>query len=102
MLEPDRIIAYIGLVYVWIKKPLLHYFYCNNNMLFMFFLMLQHTGDLGNITANEEGRAIFYLKDKSINVSHLIGRSVGVTEHEDSCSKAKINKSKIEENNEKA
>lgn len=64
--------------------------------------MLQHTGDLGNITANEEGRAIFYLKDKSIHVSHLIGRSVGVTEHEDRCGQAKINVSGTEGNNEKA
>jgi copper chaperone for superoxide dismutase len=60
--------------------------------------MLQHTGDLGNITANEEGRAIFYFKDKLINVSNLIGRSIGITEHEDDCGRTRINKSEIDGN----
>jgi len=60
--------------------------------------MLQHTGDLGNITANEDGRAIFYFKDKLINVSHLIGRSVGITENEDDCGKTRINTSNIDGN----
>ncbi|CAI6365935.1 unnamed protein product [Macrosiphum euphorbiae] len=58
----------------------------------------RHTGDLGNITANEDGRAIFYFKDKLINVSHLIGRSVGITENEDDCGKTKINTSNIDGN----
>ncbi|XP_025410506.1 copper chaperone for superoxide dismutase isoform X3 [Sipha flava] len=58
----------------------------------------RHTGDLGNITANEEGRAIFYFKDKLINVSNLIGRSIGITEHEDDCGRTRINKSEIDGN----
>jgi len=60
--------------------------------------MFQHTGDLGNIIANKEGRAIFYFKDRIINVSHLIGRSVGVTEWEDDCGESKINTSKLDGN----
>lgn len=60
--------------------------------------MLQHTGDLGNITADEKGRAIFYFKDKIINVSQLIGRSVGITEYEDDCGKTNVNTSKIDGN----
>lgn len=60
--------------------------------------MFQHTGDLGNITANEEGRAMFYFKDKLINVSQLIGRSIGVTEHEDDFGSTDLNTSKIDGN----
>lgn len=60
--------------------------------------MFQHTGDLGNIIANEEGRAVFYFVDKSINVSQLIGRSVGVTEKEDDFGRTKINTSEIDGN----
>jgi len=63
-----------------------------------FILILQHTGDLGNVTANEDGRAIFYFKDKLINVSHLIGRAVGITENEDDCGRTKINTSDIDGN----
>lgn len=63
-----------------------------------FIFILQHTGDLGNITANEDGRAIFYFKDKLINVSHLIGRAVGITENEDDCGKTKINTSDVDGN----
>lgn len=58
----------------------------------------RHTGDLGNITANKEGRAVFYFKDKLINVSNLIGRSVAVTEHEDDCGKTKTNTSELDGN----
>uniref|UniRef100_A0A2S2NRQ3 Superoxide dismutase copper chaperone n=1 Tax=Schizaphis graminum TaxID=13262 RepID=A0A2S2NRQ3_SCHGA len=61
-------------------------------------LNFRHTGDLGNITANEDGRAIFYFKDKLINVSHLIGRAVGITENEDDCGRTKINTSEIDGN----
>lgn len=60
--------------------------------------MFQHTGDLGNITANKEGRAIFYFKDKLINVSQLIGRSIGVTENEDDLGSTNVNTSKIDGN----
>lgn len=60
--------------------------------------MFQHTGDLGNITANEEGRAIFFFKDRCINVPQIIGRSVGITEHEDDCGRTKINTSQIDGN----
>lgn len=61
-------------------------------------MMLQHTGDLGNITANKEGRAVFYFKDNLINVSNLIGRSVAVTEFEDDCGKTNTNTSKLDGN----
>lgn len=60
--------------------------------------MFQHTGDLGNIIANEEGTAKFFFKDKCINVPTIIGRSIGVTEHEDDCGRTKINKSQIDGN----
>lgn len=65
---------------------------------YLFELLLQHTGDLGNITANEEGRAVFYFKDRVINTSQIIGRSVGITEHEDDYGRTGINTSDIDGN----
>ncbi|XP_067013336.1 copper chaperone for superoxide dismutase [Anabrus simplex] len=44
---------------------------------------MRHAGDLGNITADENGRATFRLTDRVLKVWDLIGRSVAVTEKED-------------------
>lgn len=43
----------------------------------------RHAGDLGNIIANDEGRAKFRFIDKVLTVSEIIGRSVVVTERAD-------------------
>lgn len=45
--------------------------------------MLQHAGDLGNITAGPDGRATFRLTDRFIKVWDVIGRSVVVTDGAD-------------------
>ncbi|XP_046387793.1 copper chaperone for superoxide dismutase isoform X2 [Ischnura elegans] len=43
----------------------------------------RHVGDLGNVIADENGRATFRLVDNLIKTWDLIGRSVAVTEGED-------------------
>ncbi|XP_046985626.1 copper chaperone for superoxide dismutase [Schistocerca americana] len=43
----------------------------------------RHAGDLGNISANSEGRAVFRFTDSVLKVSDVIGRSVAVTDSED-------------------
>ncbi|XP_050430257.1 copper chaperone for superoxide dismutase [Adelges cooleyi] len=58
----------------------------------------RHTGDLGNIIADEKGRANFYFKDDVLNVSNLIGRSVAVTENEDDCGKTENSRSQVDGN----
>ncbi|KAG8293877.1 copper chaperone for superoxide dismutase [Homalodisca vitripennis] len=47
----------------------------------------RHTGDLGNIEADESGRATFRLVDKVLKVWDVIGRSVVVTEGADDLGK---------------
>lgn len=47
------------------------------------YQLLQHAGDLGNITAGPDGRATFRLTDKVIKVWDVIGRSVVVTDGAD-------------------
>lgn len=49
--------------------------------------LLQHTGDLGNITAGEDGRATFRLVDKVLKVWDIIGRSIVVTDGPDDLGK---------------
>ncbi|CAH1402053.1 unnamed protein product [Nezara viridula] len=43
----------------------------------------RHTGDLGNIEADETGRAVFRLEDGQVKVWDIIGRSIVVTSNED-------------------
>lgn len=43
----------------------------------------RHAGDLGNIFADQNGRATFRFVDKVLSVSEIIGRSVVVTERAD-------------------
>lgn len=47
----------------------------------------RHAGDLGNISANSEGRAVFRFTDSVLKVSDVIGRSVAVTASEDDLGK---------------
>lgn len=47
----------------------------------------RHTGDLGNIIANEDGRATFRVVDKVLKVSDVIGRSLVVTDRPDDLGK---------------
>lgn len=43
----------------------------------------RHAGDLGNVEADQTGRASFVLKDKVLKVPDIIGRSIVVTEKKD-------------------
>ena len=43
----------------------------------------RHVGDLGNISAGEDGRARFRIVDKVVKVWDIIGRSVVVSAHQD-------------------
>lgn len=45
----------------------------------------RHAGDLGNITADANGRAAFRIVDDVLKVWDVIGRSMGVTERGDDC-----------------
>jgi Cu/Zn superoxide dismutase len=45
--------------------------------------LLQHAGDLGNITAAPDGRATFRLTDKVLKVWDVVGRAVVVTDGAD-------------------
>ncbi|XP_073968724.1 copper chaperone for superoxide dismutase isoform X2 [Rhodnius prolixus] len=47
----------------------------------------RHTGDLGNIKAGDNGRAVFRFKDQLLKVWDIIGRSVVVTENQDDLGK---------------
>lgn len=61
-------------------------------------LFHRHTGDLGNINADENGRAQFRFLDKIIKVPDLIGLSLVVTENADDCGKGKDKQSSIDGN----
>lgn len=43
----------------------------------------RHAGDLGNVTADDSGRAAFYLVDGAVRVPEVIGRSMVITERAD-------------------
>ena len=43
----------------------------------------RHVGDLGNVVANDEGRATFKMTDKLVKVSDIIGRSIVVAQNKD-------------------
>uniref|UniRef100_A0A8C2RHW1 Superoxide dismutase copper chaperone n=1 Tax=Capra hircus TaxID=9925 RepID=A0A8C2RHW1_CAPHI len=46
-------------------------------------ITLNHRGDLGNVRADESGRAIFRIEDEQLKVWDVIGRSLVVDEGED-------------------
>lgn len=46
-------------------------------------LFFKHVGDLGNINAKENGRAVFRFQNDALKVWDIIGRSLGVTEYRD-------------------
>ncbi|XP_014251592.1 copper chaperone for superoxide dismutase [Cimex lectularius] len=58
----------------------------------------RHTGDLGNITAGKDGRAVFRITDKFVKVWDIIGRSIVVTSREDDLGKGKSEMSPIDGN----
>ncbi|XP_034838969.1 copper chaperone for superoxide dismutase [Maniola hyperantus] len=43
----------------------------------------RHAGDLGNIIADEEGRATFRIVDELLQIREIVGRSIAVTERRD-------------------
>jgi hypothetical protein len=51
-----------------------------SSLILTIYVLSQHAGDLGNITAGPDGRATFRLIDKVIKVWDVIGRSVVVTD----------------------
>uniref|UniRef100_A0A2A4IVF1 Extracellular superoxide dismutase [Cu-Zn] n=1 Tax=Heliothis virescens TaxID=7102 RepID=A0A2A4IVF1_HELVI len=56
----------------------------------------RHAGDLGNIVADESGRATFRIVDEVLKVSDIIGRSVAVTERKDDLGRGSSPTSKID------
>ncbi|KAM3955248.1 copper chaperone for superoxide dismutase [Aphomia sociella] len=57
---------------------------------------LRHAGDLGNIIADENGRATFRIQDNLLKIWDIIGRSVAITERGDdlgrgTCPDSKVN-----------
>ncbi|KAL7289891.1 hypothetical protein TKK_0016282 [Trichogramma kaykai] len=56
----------------------------------------RHVGDLGNINADNDGRATFRLVDKLLNVHDIIGRSLVVTEKADNLGRGDTISSKID------
>ncbi|KAG7196698.1 hypothetical protein KM043_016028 [Ampulex compressa] len=58
----------------------------------------RHAGDLGNITANIAGRAVFRKLDKLLTISEIIGRSLVITEDQDDLGKGTNPESKINGN----
>ncbi|XP_020295228.1 copper chaperone for superoxide dismutase isoform X2 [Pseudomyrmex gracilis] len=61
-------------------------------------LSRRHIGDLGNISADTTGRAIFRKIDKFITVSDIIGRSLIITEDPDDLGRGNSPESKINGN----
>ncbi|XP_060808391.1 copper chaperone for superoxide dismutase [Amyelois transitella] len=57
---------------------------------------LRHAGDLGNIVADENGRATFRIQDNVLKIWDLIGRSVAVTERRDDLGRGVSPTSKID------
>ena len=59
---------------------------------------IRHLGDLGNITANAEGRASFKFTDDRIKVWDMIGRSLVVHQNPDDLGKGNNDKSAVDGN----
>ncbi|XP_063992840.1 copper chaperone for superoxide dismutase [Diachasmimorpha longicaudata] len=58
----------------------------------------RHVGDLGNIVADNSGRARFRLQDKVLSVDDIIGRSLVITQDFDDLGKGDSSKSKVDGN----
>lgn len=58
----------------------------------------RHTGDLGNIEADQTGRAVFRFEDEQVKVWDMIGRSVVVTADPDDLGRGQSTSSKIHGN----
>ncbi|XP_013790588.2 copper chaperone for superoxide dismutase-like [Limulus polyphemus] len=58
----------------------------------------RHYGDLGNVTADDHGRAVFRKEDRVIKVWDIIGRSLVVTEKPDDLGQGSTNSSKLDGN----
>ena len=58
----------------------------------------RHVGDLGNIIADESGRASFKFADEMITVGDIIGRSVVISQDPDDLGKGNSDLSKINGN----
>lgn len=58
----------------------------------------RHAGDLGNIEADQSGRAKFRFVDKVISVGDIIGRSIVVTENADDFGFGKNDQSLVDGN----
>ncbi|XP_013178892.1 PREDICTED: copper chaperone for superoxide dismutase [Papilio xuthus] len=56
----------------------------------------RHAGDLGNICADESGRATFRIVDNVLKVWDIIGRSVAVTERKDDFGRGSSPESRID------
>ncbi|XP_063392205.1 copper chaperone for superoxide dismutase [Cydia fagiglandana] len=56
----------------------------------------RHAGDLGNIRADERGRATFRIVDHVLNISDIIGRSIAITERADDLGQGSSPRSKID------
>lgn len=55
-------------------------------------------GDLGNITADTAGRALFRFQNNDLKVTDIIGRSLVVTENADDLGRGQNSNSKIDGN----
>ncbi|XP_066602597.1 copper chaperone for superoxide dismutase-like [Prorops nasuta] len=58
----------------------------------------RHIGDLGNIQVDNNGRAVFKILDRFLQVSDIIGRSLVITEKPDDLGKGNSSDSKINGN----
>ena len=55
----------------------------------------RHAGDLGNVVADDSGRAAFRLVDKVLNVGDIIGRSLVIKEGIDDLGRGALPLSKV-------
>lgn len=58
----------------------------------------RHAGDLGNISANEDGRATFRFYDNILPINDIIGRAVAITENPDDLGKGNNKQSLVDGN----
>ncbi|XP_055373259.1 copper chaperone for superoxide dismutase isoform X2 [Condylostylus longicornis] len=58
----------------------------------------RHAGDLGNIRADDNGRATFRFIDPVLQVWEIIGRSVVISQNEDDLGKGKNDRSRVDGN----
>ncbi|CAH2083714.1 unnamed protein product [Euphydryas editha] len=58
----------------------------------------RHAGDLGNITADENGRATFRILDSVLNIYDIVGRSIAIKENPDDFGRGSSPASKVDGN----